>query len=39
MTLMTKLENIVMNMMGCNRKKANLVVNVILDEINAEQED
>lgn len=33
MNIMTKMENIVMNMTGCNRQTANLVVNTIWDEI------
>ena len=37
MVWMTKMENIVMNMTGCPRETANLVVNAILQE--AEKED
>lgn len=40
MIWMTKMETIVMNMTGCNRQTANLVVNTIWDEIyNAENEN
>lgn len=40
MTLMIKMETIVMNITGCNRSTANIVVNAILDEWdNAEKED
>lgn len=37
MIWMTKMENIVMNMTGCPRETANLVVNAILQE--TEKED
>lgn len=32
MKVMTRLETLVMNMTGCSRETANLVVNAILDE-------
>ena len=39
MKWMTEMENIVMNMTGCNRETANLVVNTICDEIDKVQEE
>lgn len=40
MKVITKLETIVMNMTGCSRETANLVVNVILNEwVKAENEE
>ncbi len=40
MNWMTQMENIVMNMTGCPRETANLVVNAILQEAEkAEKED
>ena len=38
MILMTKMENIVMNMTGCSRQTANLVVNAVIDEWDSEEE-
>lgn len=38
MNLMTKMENIVMNMTGCSRQTANLVVNAIIDEWDNEED-
>ena len=39
MILMTKMENIVMNMTGCNRETANLVVNAVIDECDSEEDE
>lgn len=39
MKLMTKMETIVMNMTGCNRETANLVVNAIIDEWDKENNE
>jgi hypothetical protein len=36
---MTKMENVVMNMTGCNRQTANLVVNTIIDEWEEEENE
>ncbi len=38
MNIMTKMETIVMNMTGCNRQTANLVVNAIIDEWDGEDD-
>lgn len=39
MNIMTKMENIVMNLTGCSRQTANLVVNTIIDEWDKEDEE
>ena len=39
MNIMTKMETIVMNMTGCSRQTANLVVNTIWDEIYEAEEE
>lgn len=39
MIWMTQMENIVMNITGCNREIANTVVNAICDEIDRQERE